>query len=211
MLADSQLRAFSVARHLVMFSDVLRTCRHMTCTKHERSHFNITSFQGSEGLTAGEVSSESRVCTALGLFSLQNLQNHTKQRSRNVCFTRNSGSDQHSGQTGFKNIRPEDSSRRLYLVAFGRASNPMAHSSAQMESRSSKCVEFVDFSPSLSFFSPRSTSSFTNVALMSEQEVRFYYKTHLQQVESLCQLTVDCLQNSSNSLLSKQPTEAAGS
>lgn len=40
MLAESQLQAFSVARRLVMFSDVVRTCRETASSKHGNNlHF----------------------------------------------------------------------------------------------------------------------------------------------------------------------------
>lgn len=54
----------------------------------------------------------------------------------------------------------------MYLVAFARASNPATHSWAQMESFSFEGIEFGESSPSLSIFSPLSTNSLTNVALL---------------------------------------------
>lgn len=56
----------------------------------------------------------------------------------------------------------------LYLVAFARASNPATHSWAQMESFSLEGFEFGDSNPSLNSFSPCSTSSLTNVALLKK-------------------------------------------
>lgn len=54
----------------------------------------------------------------------------------------------------------------LYLVAFARASNPAMHSWAQMESFNLEGFEFGDSNPSVNIFSPWSTSSLTNVALL---------------------------------------------
>lgn len=44
MLAESQLQAFSVARRLVMFSDVVRTCRERVSRKHGSVKCRVTNF-----------------------------------------------------------------------------------------------------------------------------------------------------------------------
>ncbi len=108
MLADSQLQAFSVARRLVMFSDVVRTCTQIQESKIWKNQhpfarfillsilfhplfevlreliFNLTSnyhlFTVFTGLTAGEVSSGSRILMASGLFSEQNLQHRKNHK-----------------------------------------------------------------------------------------------------------------------------------
>lgn len=108
-------------------------------------------------LTACEVSSGSRILMASGLFSEQYLDKKRGNKQHLMtCQQREPIED----KDGVMNT-----SWRLYLVALARASKPVTHSCAQMESFSLDGFGFGDSSPSRSIFSPRSTSSLTNVAL----------------------------------------------
>lgn len=83
---------------------------------------------------------------APGLFSLQNL--------------RKTGGQQTSGR-----FNAASWASGAHLLALSRASCPARHSWEQMPSFSLEGLQLGEVRPSLSIFSPRSTSSFTNVAL----------------------------------------------
>lgn len=117
-------------------------------------------------LTAWEVSSGRRILTASGLLSQQYLPKGEQMILNDMSA---------EGKNDIEGVIPGHAhgptrAGKLYLVALFRASNPATHSCEQIESLSLEGFGFGDWSPSLSVFSPCSTSSLTNVALIEKGE-----------------------------------------